>query len=153
MAPNVHRATRDVTVQIFIPGEGGAMVIGDQSLSDQMAIDWADKPFFVIQDASHARIMVRLQAGEEGVYSYLGTCPHTGPRAPLRCTCTKMLNVLRDGHMARYVNGEARPVLSHTEFMALQNPMPAATGKGKGKGKGFEPFSGTGRRLDDLGLD
>ena len=146
-----------VRVQIFVPGEGTAMVIGDATLTEQMAVNWADQPYFVLQDASHMRIMTRLQAGEEGVYSYQGTCPHSGMGAPLQCTCPKMLNVLRDGRMVRYVNDEPRPVLSKTELEAL-----IAKGKGKGKGsdegkgsaekgkgKGNEPFSGKGRRLGD----
>ena len=110
----------EVVVQVLIPGVGGAMVIGDQTLTEQHAVTWADQPFFAIQDASHARIMARLQAGEEGVYSYNGTCPHAGPGAPMRCTCPKMLNVRRDGRMVRYVNGEPRPVLSRTEVMSYQ---------------------------------
>ena len=114
-----------VRVQIFVPGEGTAMVIGDATLT----IAWADQPYFVLQDASHMRIMTRLLAGEEGVYSYQGTCPHAGMDAPLQCTCPKMLNVLRDGRMVRYVNDEPRPVLSKTELDVY-----VALAKGKGKG-------------------
>ena len=68
--------------------------------------------------------MARLQAGVAGVYSYNGTCPHQGADRFLRCTCPKMLNVLRNGRMVRYVNGEARPVLSQTEFLTTQPPQP-----------------------------
>ena len=119
------------------------MMIGDHTLTEQSAMDWADQPLFVIGDASHARIMARLQAGEEGVYSYNGTCPHSrqwqnwDPLEPLQCTCLKMLNVLRHGRMVRYVNGEVRPVLSSTELMALQRPQAAQRG-----------FTGRGHRLD-----
>ncbi len=102
------------------------MSIGNATLAEGMA--WADQPFFVIGDAAHNRILTRLQAGEEGVYSYPGTCPHEMD-GPLRCTCPKMLNVLRDGRMVRYVNDEPRPVFSKTEFDAY-----VALAKGSGKG-------------------
>ena len=69
--------------------------------------------------AAHARMMASLEAGERGVYSYLGTCPHQGPEASARCTCPKMLNVLLDGALVRYVNNEPRPVFALSEFQAI----------------------------------
>ena len=44
---------------------------------------------------------------------------------------------------------EAEQILGPAE-PPTEPPTEATTGKGKGKGKGFEPFSGKGRRLDDL---
>ncbi len=105
-----------VRVQIFVPGVGEGVVIGEAALTEETALKWADQPFFVLQDAAHGRVLTRLQAGEEGVYSYQGTCAHSGSKAPLLCTCPKMLNVLRDGRMVRYVNDEPRPVFSKTEL-------------------------------------
>ena len=36
------------------------------------------------------------------------------------------------------------------QILSIDTESDTTTAKGKGKGKGFEPFSGTGRRLNDL---
>ena len=48
-------------------------------------------------------------------------------------------------------NGLHQPIIDGIRQPMFEDPPPAPTAstKGKGKGKGFEPFSGTGRRLDD----
>ena len=59
--------------------------------------------------------------------------------------------ILQPGDRVENATGQGETYLGPVPL--VQSPpweAEATTGKGKGKGKGFEPFSGKGRRLDDL---
>ena len=81
---------------------------------DTTTTAWSSQPYFVLADDSYNRMMHKLAQGSKGEWSYpCGACP-----CPSRCTCAKMLNVLRNGEIARLVRGEWRPVHKASDFVA-----------------------------------
>jgi len=61
--------------------------------------------YYILNDAAHARMLAKLEAGSRHEWSFAGTCPTPGD-----CRCPRFLNVLKDGKIVRVINGLQRPV-------------------------------------------
>eukprot|EP00966_Prymnesium_polylepis_P120677 2788434-Prymnesium_polylepis.1 len=66
----------------------------------------------MIEDASYARMLAKLQAGSPFEWSYVGMCPHPG-----NCRCPRWQNMLKDGKIARVIDGRWKPVYPASAVM------------------------------------